>query len=97
MHEAKVLAIVFHVAAHAVPAIGIFHPQQSVVSLMRGQTVRDFLVALKALECWRAGSKLVAGVALGRPIEGLVRLRERPGRNLGANAGGAEYKTTENQ
>lgn len=65
MDERKILAIVFEVASHAVSAVRILHPQKRVVALMRGQTVRDFLVAFEAFECRRAGSELVAGVALG--------------------------------
>jgi len=62
--QRKILAIVLEVAPHAIPAVRILHPKQSVVALMRGQTVRNFLVAFEALEGWRAGSELVAGVAL---------------------------------
>ena len=65
MDERKILAIVFEVAPHAVPAIGILHPEKGVVALMRGQTVGNFLMAFEAFECRRAGSELVARVALG--------------------------------
>ena len=62
--ERKILAIVLEVAPHAISAIRILHPEKRVVALMRGQTVRNFLVAFEAFECRRAGSELVAGVAL---------------------------------
>jgi hypothetical protein len=65
MDERKILAIVFEVAPHAISAVRILHPEKRVVALMRGQTVRDFLVAFEAFEGRRAGSELVAGVALG--------------------------------
>ena len=85
------------VAAHAVPAIWILHPEKRVVALMRVEAVRNFLVAFQALERRRAGSELVAGVALGRAVEGFVRFRQRPGRNLGAGAGSHEQQSAENQ
>jgi len=87
MNQRKILTIVFEVAAHAVPAIGILHLQKRVVALMGGQTVRNFLMAFEAFERRRACTELVAGVALGRAVEGLVRFRQRSGRNLGAGAG----------
>ena len=87
MDERKILAVVLEVAAHAIPAVGILHPEKRVVALMRGQAVRNFLVAFEALERRRAGSELVAGIALGRAVEGLMRFGERSGRNLGAGAG----------
>ena len=90
MNEGKILAVVLEVAPHAVPAAGILHPEERVVALMRGQPVRDFLVAFQAFKSRCAGSELVAGVALGRAIEGLMRFGEGPGRNLGADAGGAQ-------
>ena len=65
MDERKILAIVLEVAPHAVPAIGILHPEKRVVALMRGQTVGNFLMAFQALERRRAGSELVTRVALG--------------------------------
>ena len=83
------------VAAHAIPAIGILHPEKRVVALMRAEAVRNFLVAFQALERRRAGSELVAGVALGRAVEGFVRFRQRPGRDLGAGAGGHEKESGE--
>lgn len=97
MNERKILAIVFEVALHAVLAIGILHPEKRVVALMRGQTVRNFLMAFEALERRRAGSELVAGVALGRAVQGLVRFGERSGRNLGAGTGGAHEESAERQ
>src|ERR1700692_4193691 len=83
----KILAIVFEVAAYAITAVGILHPEKRVVALMHRQAVGNFLVTFEAFERGRAGSKLVAGVALGRAVEGLVRFGERPGRNLGARGG----------
>lgn len=64
MNERKIFAVVFQMAAHAVLATGIFHAQKRVVALLRGQTVRNFLVAFETFERRRTGSKLVASVAL---------------------------------
>jgi len=97
MNEGKILAIVLQVAAHAVPAVGILHRQKRVVALMRAETVRNFLVAIQALECRRAGPELVAGVALRRTVQRLMRFRERPGRNLGAGPGSHAQVGGENQ
>ena len=94
MHESKILAVVFQVAADAIPAVGILHSEQGVVTLMGGQAIRNFLVTFQAFERWRAGPKLMAGVALSRAAQGLMRFRERSGRNLGAGAGSAEEKST---
>lgn len=87
VNEGKIFAIVLEVAPDAIPAVGILHSQKGVIALMRSQTVRNFLVAFEALKSGRAGSKLMAGVALGRATQGLVCFRERPGRNLGPSAG----------
>ena len=97
MNESKILAVVLEVAPHAIPAIGILHPKKSVVALMRGQSIRNFFMTFEAFERRRAGSELVASVALGRAVEGLVRLGKRSGRNLGAGAGGAEKESAESQ
>jgi hypothetical protein len=97
MNERKILAIVLEVAPHTVPAIGILHPEQRVVTLMRGQTVRNFLMAFETFERRRAGSELVTGVALSRTVEGLVRFGERSGRNLGAGAGSGEEESAERE
>lgn len=97
VNEREILAVVLEVAAHAIPAGGILHAQKRVVALMRGQAVRDFLVAIEALERRGAGAELVAGIALGRAVEGLVGLGEGTGRNLGAGAGRAEQQSAEHQ
>lgn len=72
MNERKILAVVLKMAAHAITTVGILHPQQRVVALMRRQTVRDFLVAIQTLKRRRAGTELVAAVALGRAVQGLM-------------------------
>ena len=64
MNEREILAIVFEVASHAVPAIWILHAEKRVVALMSGQAVRNFLVAFEAFERRCARSELVAGIAL---------------------------------
>ncbi len=97
MNERKILAIVFEVAPHAIPAVGVLHPEQGVIALMRGQAVRNFLMAFEAFERRRAGSELVAGVALRCAVEGFVRFREGARRNLGAGAGSDEQEFAEHQ
>ena len=82
MNQRKIRAIVLQVAPHAVPPIGILHSQKRVVALMHRQPLRNFLMALQTLERRRAGPKLVARVALRRPVQRLVRLRQRPRRDL---------------
>jgi hypothetical protein len=72
MNEGKILAIMLEVAPDAIAAVGILHTEKGVVALVRGQPIRNFLMAFEAFERWRAGSKLVAAVALCRAAEGLV-------------------------
>lgn len=95
--QRKILAIVFEVAAHAILAIGILHPQLRVIALFCRQAVCDFLVAFQAFEGWRAGAELVAGVALGRAVERLVGFGKRSGRNLCASAGRSEQNSANRQ
>jgi len=64
MDQRKILAIVLEVAPHAVSAVGILHPEKRVVAFLRGQAFGNFLVAFETFKCRRAGSELVAGVAL---------------------------------
>ena len=64
MDERKIYAIVFEVAPHAIVPFWILHPEESVIALMRGQTVSNFLMAFQALKGRRTGSELVAGAAL---------------------------------
>jgi len=85
---------VFEVAPHAVPSIGVLHPKKCVVALMHGETIRNLFVAFEALERRRAGSELVAGVALCRTVEGFVSFGEGARRNLRAGTGGAEEEST---
>jgi hypothetical protein len=55
-------------------------------------------MAFEALVGRRAGSELVARIALRCAIEGLMCLREGPGRNLSAGAcGPEEYRAEEKQ
>jgi len=87
VHQCKIGSIVFEVASHAIMAIWIFHSNLSVETEMIGQPLRDFFVAVEALERRRAGAELVAGGALRRAVQGLMSLRERPGRNLSVRRG----------
>jgi hypothetical protein len=58
MDKRKILAIVFEVAAYAITAVGIRHPEKRVVTLMRRQAAGNFLVTFEAFERGRAGSEL---------------------------------------
>jgi len=68
-----------------------------VIALMRGEAFGNFLMTFQALKGWRAGSELVARVALRRAVEGLMRFRERARGNLGASCDGAEQESAEYQ
>jgi len=96
VNKGKILAVVLEVAAHAVPAVGIFHSKKSVITLVRGETVRNFLMAFETFERRSAGSELMAGVALRRTVEGFVRFGEGAGRDLRAGTG-SEEETAERQ
>lgn len=96
MDKRKIFAIVFQVAAHAVPAVGVLHSEKRVVALMNGQSIGNFLVAFEAFEGRRTGSELMACVALGRAVQGLVRFRKRSGRNLGLGSIGEKEESGEN-
>ena len=84
MNQRKILAIVFQMAAHAIPAVRIAHLQLRVVSLLRGQAVRDFLMAFQALEGGSARPELMARAALRGTAEGFVSFGKRARRNLRA-------------
>ena len=77
----------FEVAANAILAIGILHPQLRVIAFFRCQPVCNFLVAFQAFEGRNAGAKEVATVALRRSGKRLMRLGKRSGGNLRAQRG----------
>jgi len=97
MNEVEVLAIMFQVAANAIPAVGVLHPELGVKALIHRKPLGNFLMAFEAFESRRAGSELVAGVALRSPIESSVCFREGARRDLGTGAGGADNNSAENQ
>jgi len=97
MDECEILAIMFQVAPHAILAVGILHPEQRMVTRMRVQPFRDFLMAIEALERRRAGPELMAGGAMRRALQGLVRFRKGPRRNLAARPSGAKQESAERQ
>ncbi len=79
MDEAEILAVVIKVAADTILAIGILHLDLSVISVLGGQAVRYFFMAIQTFECRRAGPELVAGGALHRSAQRLVGFRKRAG------------------
>jgi hypothetical protein len=62
--QIEVLAVVLQMAANAVFAVWVFHPQSRMVTAIRREALRYLLVTIEALECWRACAKLVAACAL---------------------------------
>ncbi len=74
MNQREIRAIVLRVAPHAIPAIGILHPDLRVESMTACQPLRDFFMAVQTFECGRAGPKLVAAGALRSATQGLMRL-----------------------
>ncbi len=79
MDEAEIRAVVIEVAADTILAIGILHLDLSVISVLGGQAVRHFFMAIQTFESRRAGPELVAGGALYRSAQRLVGFRERAG------------------
>jgi len=73
-NQVEIFAVVFQVAAHAVFSIGIAHLHFKVVSVLRGKILRNFLVAIDALERGRASSEGMAGSALRSAAERRVGL-----------------------
>src|ERR1700758_2614048 len=51
VNQGKIDAIVFQMAAHAVFAAGIFHPEPRVIPSVSREMLRDLFVAIEALEC----------------------------------------------
>ncbi len=66
VNQRKIKPVMFKVAAHAIFAAGIFHPEPRVISTVRGKMLRNLLMALETLERRRGGSELVAARALRR-------------------------------
>ena len=64
MNEAEIHAIVIEVAADTILAIGILHLDLGVISVLRGQSLGNFFMAIQAFESRRAGPELVAAGAL---------------------------------
>ena len=80
--QREILSVVFQMAAHAIFAIRILHLQARVKSVLPGDGLSDLLVAIQALEGWRAGAEFMATGALRRTRKGLVSFRKWPGRDL---------------
>jgi hypothetical protein len=64
VNERKIFAIVLEVAAHTIFAVRIFQSQLRVVSLIRGQALCNFFVAIETLEGWSTRSELMTAAAL---------------------------------
>ena len=97
VNERERQTIVVEVAANAIPAVGILHPESRVIALLHGQAFGDLFVAFEAFKRGRTRSELVARIALRRAAEGVVRSCERTGRNLGAGTGREEQNSSQNK
>ena len=82
LDERKILTVVFGVAAGALIAGALRNVVGSVKSLARGETGRNFSVAVETLQRGR-GTELVTSGAVGGAAKRLMRPRKRTGRNLG--------------
>lgn len=76
--------VVLQMAADAIFAGGIVHLYLEVVAVLGGKVLRDFFVAIEALEGGCASAKGMAGIALGSTTQRRVGFRERAGRYLRA-------------
>jgi len=95
VNQIEIGPIMLQVAAHAILAVGILHLQVRVVPVLLRKRLGDLLVAIQALKCRSLRPKLMAARALRCARQGLVRLRERTGRNL--RFGGKAGRHEENQ
>ena len=66
MNQRKIKPVVFEVAAHAIFAAGIFHPEPRVISTVCGKMLRNLFMTVETLERRRAGTELVTARALRR-------------------------------
>lgn len=64
MNEAEIHAVVIEVAADTIFAIGILHLDLGVVSVLGGQSLGHFFMAIQTFESRRAGAELMAARAL---------------------------------
>ena len=64
MDKAEIYAVVIEVAADTIFAIGILHLDLGVISVLRGQSLSHFFMAIQAFESRCAGAELVAAGAL---------------------------------
>ena len=78
MHQHKLAAIVFRMAANAA-RLRLRHEDRVKTTLLL-QARRDFLVTLKTTERWRARGDRVAAHATGGAVHFLMCFRKRTGR-----------------
>lgn len=69
VNQLELFTVVLEVATDAVLAIGVRHLETGVITVVGGDALSDFLVAVEALEGWRACAKLMATRALRRARE----------------------------
>ena len=73
VNQGKIDPIVLQMAAHTVFPVGILHPEPRVIPSVSREMLRNLFVAIKALERRSAGAELVAGGALRRSGQRLMR------------------------
>ena len=75
LYDREILSVVIGVAAHASLARARLLVVRGVQSAVRSQPPRNLGMTFETLKCWLAGRKLVAGCAVRRAIERLMRAR----------------------
>ena len=93
----KGLAVVLQMAAHTIFSAGIVYFQFKVIAVPCRKILRDFLVAIEAFKCRRAGSEGMARSALRGAAEGRVGFRKRARGNLRASGERNEQTGSEEQ
>ncbi len=86
--DLELLPVVFQVAAGTVRLAARNVERAGVIAVLLLDPFRDFSMAFQALEAPLSESKVVAGGALRRAFQVLVRLGQGPGRDLGVNRAG---------
>lgn len=82
VHERKVSAIVFGMAARAFLAGAVFGDQGCVQPALLVQAPSNLRMAIQTFECRCSFAQPVTRGTLRRAADGFVRSRKRPGRNL---------------
>jgi len=90
LDEVGIWAVVFGMAARAVPAGAALAHQRCVQAALLGETLGNFHVAFETFQIGFPRADFVTARALGWPAEGLMRSGKRAGGNLGPPGGGQQ-------